>query len=366
METPAPFDYDSYNWTLRDYNYNDDSFYVSFSSFFYIYFSVQIICIVCYSLTFLVGITGNSLVIWIAGFRMKSVSSVWFLNLAITDLICNIALTVRIAEWALVLGGSFLGKGLCALAESFLFFNMLTSIFFLTTISIDRCVSIFWPLWSKIHRTPRLAKIISGALWLGSLVVSIWFRAAYSFDSYLPECFPRYMTTLLTLERKRVSSMLVFRLVFMFAGPFFIILVCNALIVYKLKNRKRSRSSLRPFKVITAVVVCFFICWFPYIVWPFVPLGGKHWKVDMLTTEISICLAYVNSCINPIIYVFFCQEFKDNFLKSLPEKLETIMSEKIDLNTGEVDDANAVPCMSMKGHDDAEAYAETLNTTRGV
>ncbi|KAM8927819.1 N-formyl peptide receptor 3-like [Pelodytes ibericus] len=307
-----------------------------------LYWYVRIPCIISYVVTFIVGVLGNSLVIWIAGFKMESISAVWFLNLAITDLICNLALPIRITEWVLVLQNVPYTTSLCKASTAVMFFNMLTSVYFLTIISIDRFVSIMWPLWGKIHRTPQLAGIISVITWVVCLMITVPHTVFYNTIDDMSECYPKYYDSLLEYGDASLYVILTTKFVSMFAVPFCIILICNGLIACKLRTVRRRTGSRQPFKVITAIVVCFFICWCPYNIWPLIILNEKYWKVDVIIVEITVCLAYFNSCINPIIYVFFCKDFKDNFIKSLPAKLEDILNDRPEANCKEVCPLNVV------------------------
>ncbi|XP_075047822.1 C3a anaphylatoxin chemotactic receptor-like [Mixophyes fleayi] len=275
-----------------DFNLSDNQFVFKWtrddgyrSSYQIIIF--ELLIYILYSITFVLGIPGNGLVIWIAGFKMKTISAVWFLNLAIADFICCTSIPLL-----------FLG----ITAESFTFYavifiiltiTMCTSVCFLTAMSIDRCVSVMWPFWSKTYRSPKCIRIISAIIWVVSFILS------------LPDLFVYFDMLKLPFRYE------VLRFLTMFIIPFTTILMCYYTIFLKLKKAKRPNRSKRPYKIITAVVICFFICWFPYYISPFVPIYETF----------SFCLASFNSCINPVLYVFICQEFKENLIDSIPPRL---------------------------------------------
>uniref|UniRef100_A0A8V5H6A9 Uncharacterized protein n=1 Tax=Melopsittacus undulatus TaxID=13146 RepID=A0A8V5H6A9_MELUD len=134
--------------------------------------SMHILSMVVYSIACLLGVTGNGLVIWITGFKMKkTVNSVWFLNLAIADFIFTFFLPLSIAYTALGFHWPF-GKLLCKLNSTIAFLNMFASVFLLTVISMDRCVSVAFPVWSHNHRSPELAARIAVGTWVLALLLS--------------------------------------------------------------------------------------------------------------------------------------------------------------------------------------------------
>ncbi|XP_069599000.1 C3a anaphylatoxin chemotactic receptor-like [Ranitomeya imitator] len=339
--------------TTDDYDdyYNDDhykisnySFRVNVQNFEPIYepdsdysqddaidYRIPKMCIIWYSITLVLGVIGNGSVIWIIGFRKKTVNAVWFLNLAIADFITCISLPLRISEWVLY-HEIYYDHFLCKTGITILFINMICSVYFMTVISIDRCVSIFCPIWTKLHRTPRLATIISLLIWMLSILISIpYIVFNHAFD-FVSECFPKYVRVLGSYTQEKRDAMFLIKNICMFAFPFAIILLSCILIFLRLRKLKRFCKSRRPFHVTTTVIVCFFICWFPYNTWPLVKIGDEYRKLDMFLAEIFSCLAYFSSCLNPILYIFFFQDFKKNFLKSLPTMLEKVFNEKLDLD----------------------------------
>ncbi|XP_075695140.1 C3a anaphylatoxin chemotactic receptor-like [Rhinoderma darwinii] len=325
---PFPEDYEiQYN-----FSFSDETWKAEMESYRKMLQYFDISRIVLFTITAVVGIVGNGLVIWIAGFKMKSVSAVWFLNLAVADFISCLFLLLYVAEWS---SPNFQVQSilLCMIRFFMLSLNMLTSVYFLMVISLDRCVSTMWPFWSRVHRRNKPARIISGIIWVFCLVGGFMYEA-YHFEYLLEfECVvKRY---LLEFDRLQPRQKHIPRMIVMFALPFTIILVSYSLVAFKLRARNRWHKSNRPFKVIIALVVCFFICWFPFHISSLTPDIDKTeenlWK-NVLKEEICLCLAYFNSCLNPIIYVLLGPEVK---AKTLRSKMESAMTGQYDLNDGD-------------------------------
>ncbi|XP_075437585.1 chemerin-like receptor 1 [Ascaphus truei] len=343
METPVPPVYPTNNITEDRFT---DELLDRISLY---YFLITILYITCFSITFILGTIGNGLVIWIAGFKMKTVSAVWFLNLAVADFIFNIFLPFEITKYYMWYHWPF-GQILCKVSITILFLNMLASVSFLTVISIDRCVSILWPFWAKIHRTPRLASTIAVFIWVFSLIISApnlaFYDVQHDITNNVSTCFADYAVSSSDDEtfdynkwNLRNQAMIITRFVCMFVIPFTIILVCYGLIVFKINRIKRPTRSRRPFKVISAIVVCFFCCWFPYhICLIIISLNNTDYFVSLAPVSIFTCLAYSNSCLNPILYVFLGKDFKDHFRKSIPAMLENAFNERYDQGNKEGDD----------------------------
>ncbi|XP_041426584.1 C3a anaphylatoxin chemotactic receptor-like [Xenopus laevis] len=300
-----------------------------------IYGAMRIFSIICHSITCIVGIVGNGFVIWIAGFKMSSISAKWYLNLAITDFICSASTVVRIAEW--IQRGYFF---LCFFSFVLLLINMLTSVYFLTAISIDRCITIMWPFWAKTHRTKKSATTGIVITWIMSLLfsVTIFFVYLDSFH-YLMVCAPEETSSYYVYNTSKEHPVQFTVLVVMFLLPFTIILLCYGFIVCKVATLRRANKSQRSLKIIIAIVTGFFGCWFPYNLWQFTSLRTNIGDigVDLIISSISVCLVYTSSCLNPILYVFLGRDFKSNLIKSIPAILKNAFSDPDDRTNREAD-----------------------------
>ncbi|XP_063800066.1 C3a anaphylatoxin chemotactic receptor-like [Pseudophryne corroboree] len=257
---------------------------------------------------------------------MKNVTAVWFLHLAIADFICCLILPLKIADWAMYLKGE-VAYTLCKVSTGILYITMCASVNFLCAMSIERCASIMWPIWSKTHKTQKCVRSISVIIWALSLTLSlphVIFNCVF-FD--MSECMGKFNFHDFHRHTSDMNIMKITRLVTMFVIPFVIILVCYCLIFFKLTQVKKSKKSQRPYRIITTVVTCFFICWFPYYTWPLIPMHSKSSDIDNTVYVMCVCLAYFNSCINPILYVFIGQDFKESLMRSIPSRLESALTE---------------------------------------
>ncbi|KAG8537127.1 hypothetical protein GDO81_025030 [Engystomops pustulosus] len=268
-----------------------------------------------FSVILIFGIIENGLVIWIAGFRMKkTINAVWFLNLAITDFLCcttiplHIVWDTELIHWR----SRYIFEVVMTVS---LVIAMSASVLLLTAMSIDRWVSVMLPFWAKVHRTHKLAKIIAGVIWMFCLVVT---GVVCSF-------VVKYVGQITSIEIMDIVDLV--RLVVLFVIPFLIISTCYVTIFFKIRKSKRLQRSQRPYRIITAVILCFFICWAPYYTWPFI-FRDIYYDDRYIIKIVMYSLVFLNSCINPIIYVFMDQDFRDGFLTSIPFRLKTDLREQ--------------------------------------
>ncbi|XP_077113430.1 chemerin-like receptor 1 [Ranitomeya variabilis] len=249
----------------------------------------------------LLAIIGNGLVIWFGFFRMrKTVNVVWFLSLAIADFFFALSIPVYIAQFLLQNWSKFF----CKLMPLLFYLNTSVSVLQLTVISVDRCICVMFPVWCHNHRRPRLAFIIVLIIWIISLVLAT--------PSMLSANTNNGTFCTLNLHGSIFVKKTIFGFVFYFILPFIIIVSCYIVIVFYLR-RKRIFSSSKPLKTILAIIIAFFICWLPSYLFSFYIMFESIWiniYVLYYGGLIAIVLIIMNSCINPILYVFIGQDFK--------------------------------------------------------
>ncbi|XP_056142614.1 chemerin-like receptor 1 [Lampris incognitus] len=310
--------------------------------------SLNVMSLIVYCLAFVLGVLGNGVVIWVTGFKMKkTVNTVWFLNLAVADFLFTAFLPLSVTYTAMDFHWPF-GKFMCKLNSTVSFLNMFASVYILVVISIDRCVSVVRPVWAQNHRSVRKASCVSLGVWTLALVLSspyfIFRDTGASFnDEDIINCFNNFAfsddetPSVIQLGHFRHQAMIMTRFLLGFVVPFTIIVSCYAVIIHRLRrNRSLASHSGRPFKIIAAVITAFFLCWAPYHIMALIEMMNHmaaefSVTLDHVTTigvPIATSLAYLNSCLNPLLYVFMGQDFKDKVRRSILKVLENAFQEE--------------------------------------
>ncbi|XP_053123415.1 chemerin-like receptor 1 [Hemicordylus capensis] len=284
------------------------------------------------SLTCLLGVIGNGLVIFLTGFRMKkTIKTFFFLNLAIADFTFASYLSLNIAYVALDFHWPF-GSIMCKLKNSMTLLNLYSSVFFLMVISINRFKTARNPLWAQNYQTPRCALFVALGVWILSLVLSspyIYYNEIVSGPHNVTRCITSYGHTQ-EQATHTIYAIFISRFILAFIIPFSVITACYRAMVSRLRGRQLAQSR-KPFKVIVAVTVVFFVCWFPYHFFSFFILqhsgNCELLLVSFITNYLSCCLAYFNSCLNPIIYIFMGHGYRKWLGWSLLSAMENAFSD---------------------------------------
>ncbi|XP_071755841.1 chemokine-like receptor 1 [Centroberyx gerrardi] len=274
---------------------------------------------------FLLGFCGNGVVIWISGFKMKkTVNTTWYLSLAISDFIFCACLPFSITH--MVMGDWIFGLFMCKFTSFVMFLNMFSSIFLLVVISVDRCVLVMSPVWAQNHRTIRKASVVVVLAWVVSIALSIPSVIFRDVVSHLGKtiCFNNY-----TSDQHSHKTIAVSRFLGGFVVPFLIIIICYSVIIMRLQNNRMNKSS-KPFKVMTALIATFFICWLPYHVFVLLELNHEDYNRDLITIglQVGTSVAIANSFLNPVLYVFMGNDFKQKFKSSVLSKMENAMADE--------------------------------------
>ncbi|OWK15681.1 ACPT [Cervus elaphus hippelaphus] len=248
------------------------------------------------SVSFAVGVVANALVLWMMAFRMPhSVTTIWFSNLAFADFMALLSLPISI--YIVVTGQWPLTAAACKLYMAFLAVSCFTSIWFLVLISLDRCISVVHPFWSRHHRTAQRAA---------------WLAVARD-DSKAVE--------------GKVAVTLI-HILLGFLAPLAIISTCAHLIRTRLWQ-EGSAYARRPKRLLLVLVSAFFAFWLPFNTVLVVRLW--QWQAEYKLQPIvwaTFSLGCFNSCLNPFLYVFIGRGFQEKFFQSLPSVLARAFGEE--------------------------------------
>ncbi|XP_061410211.1 neuropeptides B/W receptor type 1-like [Lethenteron reissneri] len=301
--------------------------YVDYNSDFYI--TLPII----YSVICAIGLTGNTAVIYVIlrAPKMKTVTNMFILNLAIADELFTLVLPINIANH--LLQDWPFGKTMCKVILSIDQYNMFTSIYFLTVMSADRFFVVTATVKSENlpRRTYRNAKLVSRGVWLLVSVVILPFTIFAS--TYVDE-FDRNHCSLdfPKPEFNWLKGSRIYTLVFGFAIPVSTICILYTTMLYKLRNMRLNTNGKALDKakrkvtimVFIVLAVCLF-CWTPYHLSTVIALTGNLQETPVVVgiSYFITSLSYANSCLNPFLYAFLDVNFRNNFQKLLECKVAT-------------------------------------------
>lgn len=290
----------------------------------------DIVALIIYAAVFLVGVPGNALVVWVTAFEARrAVNAIWFLNLAVADLLSCLALPILFTT-ILKHNHWYFGANACIVLPSLILLNMYASILLLATISADRFLLVFKPIWCQKVRGTGLAWMACGVAWVLALLLTIpsfVYREVYmdSFSGHIL-CGINYGKGKFPKEK----AVAILRLMVGFVLPLLTLNICYTFLLLRTWSRKATRST-KTLKVVMAVVTCFFIFWLPYqvtgvmIAW--LPRSSPTLEKVEKLNSLCVSLAYVNCCVNPIIYVMAGQGFHGRLLRSLPSIIRNVLSE---------------------------------------
>ncbi|ETE68978.1 G-protein coupled receptor 54, partial [Ophiophagus hannah] len=272
-----------------------------------------------FAILMLVGLLGNSLVIYVIMRHkpMRTVTNYYIAacalastaNLATTDiifLVCCVPFTAMLYP----LPGWIFGEFLCK------FVNYIQQ--------------------SLRRRTPRVAITVSISIWVGSFLVSIpvfiynrliegyWFGP----QTFCSESFP-------SVYHKRAFILYNFLVVYLL--PLLTILLCYSAMLYQMRHPTVAPADnhyqvqqLAEFsealrakisRMVAIIIALFTICWGPVQLLILFQAFDSSFQHNYYTYKVKIfahCMSYANSSLNPIVYAFMGTNFRKAFKKVFP------------------------------------------------
>ncbi|NXG13795.1 GALR2 protein, partial [Grallaria varia] len=282
----------------------------------------RVIVPVVFSLIFLLGTVGNSLVLAMLlrnGQMGHNTTSLFILNLSLADFFF-IVFCVPFQATIYSLEGWVFGSFICKAVHFFIYLTMYASSFTLAAVSVDRYLAIRYPLRSRELRTPHKAVAAMAVIWGLSVVFAGPYLSYYDLiewdSSYI--CMPGWEEW-----RRKVMDTVTFA--FGYILPVLVIsLSYTRTIKYlwtavdPLEDISESRKAKwKVTKMVIIVTILFCLCWLPYHViilrylYGDFPFNQATYAFRLL----SHCMAYANSCLNPIVYALVSKHFRKGFKK---------------------------------------------------
>lgn len=274
----------------------------------------------------LVGGAGNLAVVWIyLNFRrrLKTMTDVYLLNLAVADLLFLVTLPL----WAAEASYSWIfGSTLCKLNSALYKVNLFSSMMLLTCISVDRYIVIVQTTKaqnSQLERR-RCSRLVCAGVWLLALLLAIpefVFAAPARVDThdYCRMVFPPHLgnrTKILVLSLQVSMG---------FCLPFVVMAFCYSVIVATLL-KTRSFEKHKAMRVILVVVVAFVVSQLPYNAMLVIEAAQasnmtitdcEERKTYDKVEQVLKSLAYLHACLNPFLYVFVGVRFRRDAMQLL-------------------------------------------------
>lgn len=273
----------------------------------------------------IVGGAGNLAVVWIyLNFRrrLKTMTDVYLLNLAVADLLFLVTLPLWAAEASQT--WSF-GTALCKLNSALYKVNLFSSMLLLTCISMDRYVVIVQTTKAQNSQFERrrCSRLVCVGVWLLALLLAtpeLVFSKPAKADSmtYCRMVFPS------NLGNRTKILVLSLQVSMGFCLPFIVMAFCYSVIVATLvKTRFQKHKAMR---VILAVVVVFVVSQLPYNAMLVMEVSQASnmtvtdcdaVKALDTTRQVLKSVAYLHACLNPFLYVFVGSRFRRDVLQML-------------------------------------------------
>ncbi|XP_004851840.1 mas-related G-protein coupled receptor member A-like [Heterocephalus glaber] len=241
----------------------------------------------------LVGLAGNSVVLWLLGFRMRrNAFSIYILNLAAADLLF---LCCHIIDSLLVVVRYFHPHVFfLPCYKTVMMFPYITGLSVLSAISTERCLSFLCPIWYRFRRPKHTSVTVCVLLWATSLLMCILNKSycgLLDVNEKTAECLAANFSTATCLGV----------LVLILSGS------SLAMLVGFLWGGGRQMRLTRLYVTILLTVLVFLLCGLPLGVYWFVLIWIHDDFSDTLQYGLylaSVVLSSVNSCANPLIYFF--------------------------------------------------------------
>ncbi|XP_029431287.1 proto-oncogene Mas [Rhinatrema bivittatum] len=281
------------------------------------------------------GSLGNGIVIWFLSFRIKrNPFTVYILNLAVADI--SILLGISIFRLVLLLNPMF--RSLTFFhknANTFLILAMMlafaynTSLYLLTSISVERCLSVLYPIWYRCRRPKQQSAVVCAILWILSCLVTLIEYIVCDERSTLSGD-----VDFMIVEHSQCQAVfiLVCILSFLIFTP--LMVLSSLILLVKIKRNSWRHHSSKLYIVIMATVVLFLLFALPMRILMLLSYENRTLPPAIIF-DISALFCSINSAANPFVYFFVGSQGQKNGL-SLRIMLQRVFREEAEPRQQEV------------------------------
>ncbi|NXD77015.1 CCR2 protein, partial [Halcyon senegalensis] len=268
-----------------------------------------------YSLVVIFGLTGNLLVVLILVKykRLKSMTDIYLLNLAISDLLFIFSLPF----WAYYAAHDWIfGDALCRILSGIYLLGFYSGIFFIILLTLDRYLAIVHAVFALRARTVVYGILASAVTWAVAILASvpgIVFHKTQK-ESTRYTCSAHYPSDAkINWKYSFILKMNILGLIV----PMIIMIFSYSQILKTLLGSKNEKKQ-KAVRLIFVIMIFYFIFWTPFHVTYFLhtfqnslfltncEIEGRLEKAIQVTETISM----IHCCINPVIYAFVGEKFR--------------------------------------------------------
>uniref|UniRef100_A0A8C6I852 G protein-coupled receptor 183 n=1 Tax=Mus spicilegus TaxID=10103 RepID=A0A8C6I852_MUSSI len=298
-----------------------------------------------YSLVFIIGLVGNLLALVVIVQNRKKINSttLYSMNLVISDILFTTALPTRIAYYALGFDWR-IGDALCRVTALVFYINTYAGVNFMTCLSIDRFFAVVHPLrYNKIKRI-EYAKGVCLFVWIlvfaQTLPLLLTPMSKEEGDKTTCMEYPNFEGT------ASLPWILLGACLLGYVLPITVILLCYSQICCKLfrtakQNPLTEKSGVnkKALNTIILIIVVFILCFTPYhvaIIQHMIKMlcspgalecGARH--SFQISLHFTVCLMNFNCCMDPFIYFFACKGYKRKVMKMLKRQVSVSISSAV-------------------------------------